>query len=312
MDSLPKSLRTELRYQLWSRTLFWLAAAGIGAVGMIFLAGFNNAHSTAARFNITTEQARENGISLADAMSLPVVVAEEGGQSVIDNPLRFDYEVAYHAALSLEIPYAVGTGLETASLLVFPWLFFMYGCFVAVADVRQGMLKLRVAIEGSRNLVMAKCLGVLVAVVSVVTLSALLSLTVSGALQAWADLPADGAMTYEAPAGRTGVLQQLAFSVVSGGFFALLGLFTGLATRSFFIPSLAVVVFLMIMPFTGAWDPRNVMITAAGGIFNFWGGFHPRAAFPVDVVQGAALYTGALGLLIAVSVLVWNRRSKFA
>ena len=312
MNKLPKSLRTEYRYQLWGRTIFWLAAVSVLAVGLIFQAGLSNAHSAAERLTTTTGQAQENGLTLDNAMSQPVGTVTENSQSFIDNPLRYDYEAAYNASQALETPYAVGTGLEMASLLVFPWLFFIYGCFVAVMEVRQKLLKQRVTIEGARNVVIAKGLSVLLSAAAVVVLCSLLSLVLSGALRAWAELPPDEAMTYAVPEGITGAVPQMLFALATCSFFGLLGLFTGLATRSFFIPSLAAVAFLMVAPFVGAWDPRNIMISAAGGVFNFWGGFSPRAAFPVDATQGVTLYAAALALIIAAAVVVWNRRSKFA
>lgn len=307
-----RSLRTEVRYQLWGRSVF-LAVGGL-TVSLVFAftGSISNVTARLARLQVTEAQALGNGVTLADAMGHPSNVVVQGGQRMLDNPVRFDYEAAYFAYRALEAPYAVGTGLEMITFLVIPLLFFVYGCGTAVGDIRQRILKDRIVIEGPEPYIAAKVAAVVLVSFGATMLAALLSFGAAPLLKALF-LP-DLSREFQYAVDDSGVgnpAVQVAFSAGVAVLFGLLGLFIGLVARSMLIPSLAAGGLLMLMPFTWSYDPRNILTAAGEGVFNYWGGFKPRPPLPVETTFGLGMLCGGLVLVALISIAVWSRMSKF-
>lgn len=312
MAGLMRSLRTELRYQWWSRLLLLPLGVSVLSLGLSFSGSISHAAAALARLHLTTSQAAANGVSLAEAMAHPVNTSIQGGQQFIDNPLRADYEAAYHASVTLDGLNAVGTGLEMITFIVLPLLFFIYGGAVAVNDVKHRILKQRVPAQGAVPYVAAKVVLIALAALVSVLLCSFLSTLSAPVLKATL-LPQTGTdfpYPVEAVAGGNPVL-QIAFSTGVAVFFGLAGFFASLATRAILIPALAAGALLMVLPFAGAYDPRNILSVAGAGVFTFWGGFMPRAQFPVPAGAGLLLMCAGLCLLAAAAALIWTRRSKF-
>ncbi|MGJ3189644.1 hypothetical protein [Paenarthrobacter sp. FR1] len=264
------------------------------------------------RLQTTEAQASANGVSLAQAMEQPIGLAVQDGQKLVDNPLRYDYERAHFAVQALEGTNAVGTGLEMITFLAIPLLFFIYGCGVAAGDARRRILKDRVVMQGAASYVVAKAATVVAVSVAAVLIAATLSLAAAPILRA-TFLPAvDRSLLYPVAAQAVGSPSvQIAFSASTAIMFGLLGLFVGLVARSMLIPSLAAGGLLMVAPFAGPYDPRNILTAAGEGVFNYWGGFSPRPPFPVQVEIGVTLMAGGLFFVALVSVAIWSRMTKF-
>lgn len=312
MAGLMRSLRTEFRYQWWSKLLLLPLGVSVLSLGLSFSGSISHAAAALERMNLTMSQAAANGVSLADALSHPVNTSVQGGQQFIDNPLRADYETAYQASLTLDAANVVGTGLEMITFIILPLLFFIYGGAVAVNDVKQRILKQRVTTQEPVPYVAAKVLLIAGAALASVLLCSLLSLLAAPALRA-VFFPQSGAdFPYPVEIVDTGSpALQIAFSAATATFFGLTGFFTSLATRAILIPALAAGALLMVLPFAGAYDPRNILSVAGAEIFTFWGGFTPRAQFAVSAPAGLLLMSAGLCLFAAATAAIWTRRSKF-
>jgi hypothetical protein len=312
MNNLLRSIRTELRYETWSLTLLWPLAVTFVAVGLGLIGSLSNASATLAQLHSTQTQAVSNGLSLEEAMKHPVGQSVQGSQTLIDNPLRFDYEQAYNAHRALDGWNSIGTGLEMITFIVIPLLFFLYGCAVAVGDVRQRILKERVVVQGARPYVLAKMAVVSGVAVASAVLGAVVSLAGAPILQAFFQpgQTVDFPFTVEENSIGNPVAQIL-FTAATAMFFGLLGLFIGLVTRTALLPGLLAGALLMVVPFAGPYDPRNILTTAGQSVFNFWGGFSPRTLFPVPLDAGLALMVLGLGIIVAGCSYVWSRMTKF-
>ncbi|MGO4227423.1 hypothetical protein AB4Y72_00985 [Arthrobacter sp. YAF34] len=245
-------------------------------------------------------------------MKHPVGESIQGNQTLLDNPLRFDYEQAYNAHRALDGWHSVGTGLEMITFIVLPLLFFLYGSAVAVGDVRQRILKERVVIQGARPYVVAKVVVVSVVALATAVLSAGVSLAATPILKA----VFQPERTFDFPfiieeSGNGNPVVQILFSAATALFFGLLGLFLGLVIRTTLIPGLMAGALLMVVPFAGPYDPRNILTAAGQTVFNFWGGFTPRTLSPVPLDAGLALMVLGLGIVVAGCSYLWSRMTKF-
>lgn len=312
MNSFLRSIRTELRYQLWGRLLL-LPIGGLAlSLVFAFTGSVSNVDASMTRFETTEAQASANGVSLIQAMEQPSSLVIQDGQKLVDNPLRFDYERAYLAYQALEGTNAVGTGLEMITFLVIPLLFFVYGCGVAAGDARRRILKDRVVVQGAGSYIAAKAATVTAVSLAAVLIAAMLSLAAAPILRAAFLNTAGHSFPYPVETLSVGSpAVQIAFSGSVAILFGLSGLFVGLVARSMLIPSLAAGGLLMVAPFAGPYDPRNILTAAGEGVFNYWGGFTPRPPFPVQVELGLTLMAGGLVFVALLSVVTWSRMTKF-
>lgn len=312
MNKYLRSLRTELRYQLWSKAVV-LPIGGLAAsLVFAFPGSISNVTATSSRLQTSEAHAAENGVSLRAAMEQPNNVLIQGAQRIVDNPLRFDYEAAYFADRAMEGTHAIGTGLEMITFLVIPLLFFIYGCGTAVGDVRRRILKDRIVAQGAAAYVAGKVAVIALVSVAAVVLAALLSWGAAPVLRALFLQGNSHDFIYSVnDAGAGNPVIQIAFASAVAVGFGLLGLFVGLVARSMLIPCLAAGALLLLLPFAGPYDPRNILTAAAEGVFNYWGGFNPRAPFPVWTELGVVLSVVALALVAVVSTAAWSRMSKF-
>ena len=312
MRKYLRSVRTELRFQLWSRALV-LPIGGLAASLLLaFVGSISNVTATLSRLQTSEAHAAENGLSLAAAMEQPNNVVIQDAQRIVDNPLRFDYEAAYFADRAFEGTHAIGTGLEMITFLVIPLLFFIYGCGTAVGDVRRRILKDRIVAQGAAAYVAGKVATITLVSVAAVVLSAMLSLGAAPILRAVFLQSDRHDFIYPVnDAGAGNPIVQIAFATAVAVGFGLLGLFIGLVARSMLTPCLAAGALLLLLPFAGPYDPRNILMASAEGVFNYWGGFNPRPPFPVWTELGVLVSIAGLTLVALVSTAVWSRMSKF-
>ncbi|MGO4144586.1 hypothetical protein AB4Y77_05830 [Paenarthrobacter sp. YAF11_1] len=277
-----------------------------------FSGSISNVTATLSRLQITEAYALANGNSLAAAMEQPNTVVIQGGQRIVDNPLRFDYEAAYFADRAFEGPHAIGTGLEMITFLVIPLLFFIYGCATAVGDVRRRILKDRIVAQGAAPYVAGKVATITLVSMAAVILTAMLSLGAAPILRALFLQSDRRDFIYPVDdAGAGNPVVHIAFATAVAVAFGLLGLFIGLVARSMLIPCLAAGALLLLLPFAGPYDPRNILTATAEGVFNYWGGFNPRPPFPVWTELGVLLSVVSLAVVSVVSTAIWSRMSKF-
>ncbi|WP_422934354.1 hypothetical protein [Sinomonas sp. P47F7] len=271
-----------------------------------------NAPARIDRYLATKNQAERNGLTLQAAMSAPVDIVHKGPQSFIDNPLRYDYEAAFNAVRALEPQFVVGSSLEMTTFIFFPAIFFIYGCSLAVSDLRHGLLSQRFELEGSKAVFIGKiATSATLPIVAVPLTTAILS-GLAILMRVFTKSTGSEIFPYfveYAPASSNPVL-QIAFSVSVATFFCLIGLFVGAASRMLLVPSLACVLALMILPFVGGGDPRNLMATIGRAVFNYWSGFNPNAPLPAE---SWLLWTPTVVLASTLGVgsfIIWLRRSK--
>lgn len=139
------------------------------------------------------------------------------------------------------------------TFLVLPLLFFVYGCFLVVADVRQHILKLRVTVEGSREVIEGKLLSILATAAAVVLACAGLSGVLGLVLRPLPQLVPKDEFGFEVVVGTmNNPALQMLFSMAVSDFFGILGFCIGLLTRAVLIPSVVALLSILVLPFAGA------------------------------------------------------------
>ncbi len=304
----------EWRWVTSSRLLLLLVGIALAFAGWSAASDAMNAASAAEQFANTASTYEANGQSVGAALAAPLhVTPGPGGQSNIDNPVRYDYEAYVAAAAAMSPTGASLTALSAAAFILVPVLAYILGVYVATHDLRSGAIIVRwSARHGAAGMVVGKILS-LAAMVAVVVIVVAASAAVVGiAAPLWRPaLRGFDAVVEAAPQPGWWTVPLLSsVLILVGAAFGAFGLVVASITRErpFTILLFAVPYFLL--PLLGVGDPRNLVPAAGQAWYLFVGGFQPQ----VVGTLGAA--TAAMVLIIAIVVatvgagILWQVRDK--
>lgn len=314
---MPQLLSETVREWRWvtsSRLLLLLAAVALTFAGWSAASDALNAASAAEQFANTASTYDANGQSVSEALAAPLNVTQSpGGQSDIDNPLRYDYEAYVAAAAAMSPIGASLTALSAAAFVLVPVLAYILGVYVATHDLRSGSVIVRwPAAGGAVGIIVGKVLVIAALLTSVVVVLTATAAVVGIAASQWRPvLPGFGAAVAAAPQPEWWSVALLSsVLILVGAAFGTVGLLVASITRErpFTILLFAVPYFLL--PLLGVWDPRNLIPAAGQAWYLFVGGFQPQ-------VVGALSDATAVTVLIVATVvaavsagILWRLRDK--
>ncbi len=284
----------------WTALLLGIVFAATGIGSSLGLVSASNARLRV--FERTLEQAVNSGDSLSAALSRPVTITEDGqGGVLIDNPLRFDFEQAQASLTALHpLGFAINC-LQVLTFLAVPLTAAILAMSLVSRDYRLGTLKVRSVRAPVKALQDAQFTATLVAVAGAalvaVGVAVVSGMLLRGSLNGSPDvIPApDSDVATWAELARTAAL-----CLGTGAFFVALGWGVGLALRQALLPAVAFVLWDLVCPLLGPFDPRSLWLVAASRTFSFRGSFElpPIAPLGDGVVVAALAAMGAASILV--------------
>ncbi|WP_426320424.1 ABC transporter permease subunit [Microbacterium sp. E-13] len=304
----------EWRWVASSRLLLLLVGIALVFAGGSAAADAMNAGSAAEQFANTASTYEANGQSVGEALAAPVhVTPGAGGQSNIDNPVRYDYEAYVAAAAAMSPTGASLTALSAAAFILVPVLAYILGVYVATHDLRSGAIIVRwPATHRAAGIVVGKMLSLAAMVAVVVVVVAATAAVVGIAAPLWR--PALGgfeAAVEAAPQPEWWTVALLSsVLILVGAAFAAVGLLVASITRErpFTILLFAVPYFLL--PLLGVADPRNLVPAAGQPWYLFVGGFQPQVVGPLSVTTAVTTLIVACVVATIGAGILWQVRDK--
>jgi hypothetical protein len=297
------ALAHDLYYQRRSRHL-WILAGICGVAGSLIAFGaVATARSAIATFRSEKLALEAEGDTLADALSRPLGLTNDGVTEVSDNPLRYFWEKAGRAAANVEPVGNAINSMETVTFLLLPALFFSYGVMLAVRDIRHRTLKVTVVQFGRTAPMLAQVVSVVRGALAAAVGGLGISWGVS--LGVWQFAKGQLDFTYLAPPPTptlTTLLATMLATLGVGTFFGMIGLSTGLITRRAIPLVVGFLAFNFLVPIMSVADPRNLVLVIATEYLDFHGSFRPGTVVSVSV--GAALALMA-AWCICLAVAAW-------
>ena len=312
-SATTRTLRAELLYLLYSRTI--LVAVAVISVGVVaaFFGSVSAARSADAMFVHQVKTYERNGITLEQALSLPVTVTTDGSAETIDNPLKYDYlqvGTAVHAVDGV-VPF-IGTALDLVTFIVVPLLMIALGLYSATTDRRTGTLRLKATRDRWSTLVTAKLASLAVLAVALTAAAALLAAVVALVGSPIVDGMHDEiAYTVVEPTSTSPLALKLAMTAGVAMFFGVVGYATGTVTGASSWPLAIFALLLFVLPFVSVWDPRNLLAIVGSHVFDYWGQFKMRPPLPLETPTAVVALTGYLAIAAGIAALLPTARRRF-
>lgn len=301
---MPKFTRTitrqtliELKYLLYSKFLYaavaFLLFVSYGAV----LSCMNNVRQSSEHFARRVKTYEEHGESIAEILKAPTEIIDIGNQGIIKNPLKYDFIEMSNALEALTGQGLAGSTIEFSTFLAFPLLFALFGAFLATRDIRAQTIHIRASLENRGRIVLSAFVTMLLSALGAITVVAVAAV-VLGAIHSGQIEELRHSIDFETltPESRMHILGKVGFSVLVSMFFGVWGYALGYLTRSALVPTIAATLYLFVLQFFSALDPRNLLAHLSMGVFDYWGGFKIRP--PIEVTT-----TVAVAMLIVYSAI---------
>lgn len=258
----------EIRFAWWSRYFLWMLLAGCiaGVFSVVTLNG--TAVSAGQEFQQTLREARESGVDIDAELRAPLHVESDGGDEVIDNPLRYDYESARNAVAMLRPDGYVANAAQLAGFLLAPLVAFGAGLTLTMKDFRHRTIRLR-AVRfrlGQLELAYSLTAGLLgvVAVIGAIVAALGAGLVTSGPTTSVLALDRFGPVPDVV--GAHGAAAWAGFAVAASFYFGVAGVSIGLLTRALITPMAAFTIVHLMVPILGPWDPRAMILSVGNAL----------------------------------------------
>lgn len=310
MQQLVDEVRHEFR--LWFHQKIWLLALVplVLTAGISYSASRSDVRLKAEQFEQLAQSYRAEGLDVSEALARPagVTTASDGSQT-IDNPLKYDFVELSNGVRAVEPTAMAGTALDLTTFLAIPLVFLLMGAWSAVVDRAHGTILWRAARTTWTNIPVAKLVTLTVS-----AFLAALAVALCGVAVGWVGELAFGSMRGVAeyplidPQARP-LSGKLLMTTAVGAVFGCLGYVIGTVTGSYSWPMVICAVILLLVPYLGAWDPRNVLTVLSVHVYDFWGQFSLRPPMGMSV-RVAIMYSAAFVAVLAVAFAWTSRRPR--
>lgn len=292
MRHITRELVVELRYQHYTKRIYLLVLVLVAGVLIAFTGSLSHARGAHTFFLQQVETYKQNGVSVEEALAAPMSVTIDGNQETVDNPLKYDFLQVGESLAALKGTGMVGTSLDLVTFVFMPLTFLMYGAWLALYDDRARTSRIRAVRGRWPSINAARLTTIVIAAAASVLLVSLAALAVSyvgaGAVR---ELEASMGYPTVVPESVSPLWAKLLLSTGVAVLFGMSGYAIGLVTRSLSWPMVLAALVLFLLPFVGAWDPRNLLAVVGRNVYDFWGQFELRPPLLIDTG------TAALGLL---------------
>lgn len=263
-----RAVGDEIGFAWWSRYFVWVLLAGVvaGVLSVVTLNGM--AVSASQDFQRTLSEERESGVDVDAELRAPLHVEPDGDQTVIDNPVRYDYERARAAAGMLRPWGYSANAAQVAGFLLAPLVGFGAGLALSLKDFRHRTIRLRAvrfrlgSLETAYSLT-AGLLGV-AAVVGATVAAVVAGAATSGSTLS--GLALDRSSPFPDPVGVPGAAAWVGFAVVASFYFGAIGVSIGLVTRALVAPMAVFTAMHLMVPILGPWDPRAMILSIGNAL----------------------------------------------
>lgn len=296
-QSITRQTAFELKYLFYSKLLYaaiaFLFLVSYGAV----LSCLDNARQSGKKFARQVKLHEEHGESIAEALKAPTETIIVDGQEIVKNALKYYLIELSNSLEALTTQGLVGSALEFSTFLAFPLLFALFGAFLATRDTRAQTIHIRASLENRGRIVLSAFVTMLLSALGAIIVVAVAAV-VLGAIHSGQIEELRHSIDFETltPESRMHILGKVGFSVLVSMFFGVWGYALGYLTRSALVPTIAATLYLFVLQFFSALDPRNLLTHLSMGAFDYWGGFKIRP--PIEVTT-----TVAVAMLIVYSAI---------
>ncbi|WP_157869147.1 hypothetical protein [Streptomyces atriruber] len=299
------AIRTDLRYQWASRYGLYALAVCVLVAAAFAVGAYGTARSAISSLHQEWTFLQEDG-------GYTFIRAVGQGDDPTDAPLEDTWRQAGSAVANLHIVQGTVSLLQVLCFVLAPVLFFTHGAVTATRDAHFKTLKFRAVRDGHRTL-FASQIATLITVVTALTAAALAACLLISSSLSWAASGRldDPLVSVPGELPLTDLVPPLLVFLLTGTFFALLGMGAGMiARRPLHVIPFFVSLFF-VLPIMGRFDPRNLLMALAYPHMTFTGGFSPTAPTPLPGAVAALALMAVTAAVLAGAYALTARRSLY-
>lgn len=268
----------DIFYQIYSKNFFILLLV------IILLSAFNtfslkkNISNNFNLFNKTLEQAENNGENIEEALRANVNITKKENVEEIDNVLKYDYLNLVNSINSVNPKLTINQILSYLTFTFFPIIFGVFGVIVATYENKYKILKLNSICDDKKIIFMSKIMALVL--ISSVTL--LVTLSINYIINFCIYNSIINNPKFE-PYILNNILnidiilsiKQVLFSLSVILIFAIIGFVFGNILRNSTISIIIILLYNLLIPITGRYDLKNILLYEGSKLFKFTGNFIP-------------------------------------
>ncbi|MCL1925222.1 MAG: hypothetical protein FWF50_06535 [Defluviitaleaceae bacterium] len=313
IKNIFKLTKKEIFYQKYSKNIFFVTML------LIFFAGthlFSLYMNVLHRYNMYTQNELshiEQGLDILEHLSIPHVIHDGLGTGItIENTLHFDF-VQLSIALQNISPRNIISGfLEYIIFVICAIIFGIYASYIGTFDYKSKTHKFfsvsnsqwEIAISKILSLIFVMVLTILISILFVFASSFLLREIIIERYNLERFII--NMLNYD-----NSLFIQIIFSFSIIIFYMVICFFISFVTKNMIFSTIFIIFFVAVIPFLGAYDPRNVIAYFSHHIFNFESRFVMNNAIPIDVTKGIMSILATVFLTILVSNIIIKNRNNY-
>lgn len=268
----------ETFYQIYSKNFFLLILV------IILLSAFNafslkkNISNNFNLFNKTLEQAENNGEDIEKALKENVNVIKKNNVEEIENVLKYDYLNLINSINSVNPKLTINQTLSYMTFTFFPIIFGVFGVIVATYENKYKILKLNAICDDKKIRFISKIMVLIL--ISIIIL--LIALSINYIINFFIynniiDNPRFEPYILNNILNIDSILsiKQFLFSLSVILIFTIIGFILGSILRNSTTPIIIILLYNLVVPITGKYDLKNILLYEGSTMFEFTGNFMP-------------------------------------
>ncbi|MGG4013043.1 ABC transporter permease [Bacillus smithii] len=317
IKSILNSLNIELKYQYFSYIILILFLAILSFSLFNLFIQMSNTKENYDLFLRTIKEYKELGIDINEALNTPVDIEKsetgnEGKAEVVSNILRFDYDNVALSLNNMQPERIVTHTLEWLTFLFFPFIFTVYGIYIATYDTKYKTIKVKAVKKNWNQILLSKQLSIYMISTCIIAVVLILNYIVGTILYNHISqkIPVEEFQLSSLPEDNNVVLQVL-LSLFICFFFSTLGFYLGILFKGFIAPTIIFLVYNFIVPVLTKFDLRNMVSILGHEVFDFHSSF--KLFEPIQMPTHLALISLIVFLILSsiISYLIAKKQSKF-
>jgi hypothetical protein len=275
-NDMLNNMKREMKYLYFSKILLITLIATIAFSGWNLFLQMKQTQDQYDLYLRTEAEFKKDGIDIEEALRTPanVEMQQSSGSQVaqIDNVLRYDYDNLAYSLYLMNPNHVVSQTLEWMTFMFFPFIFAMFGIYLATYDRKFRTIKIRAVQTGWKTNLLSKQLSMYISSTLIVSISLLTSYIIGMILYQFVvqDIPANEFKLEAIPESHNIFLQYF-LSLFICFIFSTLGFYLGTVLKGFMAPTLIFVVYNFIIPILGKFDIRNMLAVLGHKVFDFKG-----------------------------------------
>lgn len=264
------------------------------------------------RYIRTEETYKEQGLDIVESLKETNERYVEGNSTFVSNPLKDDFIELSISIQSLGYQNVISNTLEYIIFVFCTIAFGIYASYVATYDFKYKTYKVISVYKNQASIILGKLLSIIFVMITTLAISLLITFCGSFLVKASVrnKVPIDNfqidIFKYE-----NSLLAQVLLAIFILLFYIIVSFAIGYILKNMIVPTIALLLYSLIIPILGKYDFRNIFSCFSHYIFSFKARFVMFTPKPIHNVVGLLILLITIILMLSIVLYMANKRSSY-